>query len=253
MVQPIRKDPSGSKSVEKKFARQLVGLVNDYRGVMLRFVEQNQGRALEISHIPIGTGTLITSIHQLASMTIMQRANAVAEAAAAMAYTHGREWADKAISTKGVFNPVTKVQKLFYLPPERAAIERIAARNFMEIQGMTDEMAKRLSRSLVDGFEKGETMNLLIRRVREETDFGRNRSITIARTETMRAVNSAAKERYEQTGVERVEWLAAWDDRTCDECESKHGQIYDIGDAPDLPQHPNCRCCLSPVIGGQSE
>ena len=250
MVQPIRKDPSGSKSVEKKFARQLVGLVNDYRGALFRFVEQNQGRALEISRLPLGTNTLITSIHQLAGMTIMQRADAIAEAAAASAYQHGVKWADKALSTKGVVNPATQTQKLFYLPPERAAIDKIKARNMMEIQGMTDEVAKRLSRSLVDGFEKGETMNLLIRRVRTETDFGRNRSITIARTETMRAVNSAAKERYEQTGVDRVEWLAAWDDRTCDECESKHGQIYDIGDAPDLPVHPNCRCTLSPVIGG---
>jgi SPP1 gp7 family putative phage head morphogenesis protein len=251
MVQPIRKDPSGSKSVEKKFARQLVGLVNDYRGAMFRFVEQNQGRALEISKLPIGTGTLITSIHQLAGMTIMQRADAVAEAAAMMAYTHGREWADKALSTRGVINPVTKVQKLFYLPPERAAIDKIKARNYMEIQGMTDELAKRLSRSLVDGFEKGETMNQLIRRVREETDFGRNRSITIARTETMRAVNGAAKDRYEQTGVDRVEVLAALDDRVCDLCSSLHGRIYPIDEAPDFPgnTHPNCRCTLAPVIG----
>jgi len=250
MVQPIRKDPSGSKSVEKKFARQLVGLVNDYRGAMFKFVELNQGRALEISRLPLGTNTLITSIHQLAGMTIMQRADAIAEAAAASAYQHGVKWADKALSTKGVVNPATQTQKLFYLPPERAAIDKIKARNMMEIQGMTDEMAKRMSRSLVDGFEKGETMNLLVRRVREETDFGRNRSITIARTETMRAVNGAAKDRYEQTGVERVEWLTAIDDRQCDECESLNGKIFALGDAPDLPVHPNCRCTLAPVIGG---
>jgi SPP1 gp7 family putative phage head morphogenesis protein len=250
VVQKPRKDPAGAKTVEKKFTRQLQGLINDYRGVMFTFVAGNQGRALEVAKPAIGTGTLIASIQQLAHITIMQRADAVAEAAAIMAYQHGRAWADKALTNRGIINPVTQTTKPFYLPPERAAMQKIKDRNMMEIQGMTDELAKRMSRSLVDGFENGETINLLIRRVRTETDFSNQRAEVIARTETMRAVNGAAWDRYKQYGVEQVEWLTALDDRQCDECEELNGKIFPIDEAPDLPVHPNCRCTLAPAIGG---
>ena len=253
MTQPIRKDPSGSKSVERKIIALYRGLVNRYRAEMFDFVERHAGRALEspIQRIPIGAGDLITSVQQLAGITMSQQADLVAETAAVLAFLHGRAWADKALSTHGMVNTATGIQKLFFLPQERAAIDKIKARNVMEIQGMTDEIAKRMSRAMVEGFEKSESINQLKARIRDVTDFGSNRAEVIARTETMRAVNGAARDRYRQNGIDKVEFLAAWDDRVCPECEGLHGKIFDLGDAPDLPVHPQCRCTLAPVIGGE--
>ena len=239
-------------SVERKFTVNLQALVKNYGASVRSLVERHGNRSLESpgQKIPIGADTLIKSIQQLADMTIVQKAEPVALNAALTSFQHGKAWAERALSTRGVTNPVTGLTKPFFLPPERRAIDKIAARNLMEIKGMSDELAKRTSRSLVEGFEKSETINQLTRRVKDVTDFGTNRAEMIARTETMRAVNSAARDRYQQAGVEKVEWLTAWDDRVCPECEDLHGEIFDLGDAPDLPVHPNCRCTLAPVIGG---
>jgi SPP1 gp7 family putative phage head morphogenesis protein len=215
---------------------------------MFTFVEKEQGRELEVIKRPIGAQELIKSTQELAGITIAQKADLIAEEAALFAYRHGRAWANKALATKGAINPVTGLVKPFFLPTEQRAIEKIKQRNLMEIQGMSDELAKRMSRSMVEGFEKGETINLLKARVRDVTDFGKNRAEVIARTETMRAVNGAARDRYRQEGVEEVEFLAAWDPRTCPECEGLHGKIFPLDKAPDLPIHPQCRCTLAPVI-----
>lgn len=251
MTQPIRRDPSGSRSVEKAFTRNLVVLVNRYKAECRLFVARHHGREMEspVYKPPIDPGDLIQSIQQLAGITIMQNADPVAETAALLTYQHGRKWADKALSIAGVVNPETGERKLFFLPAERRAINKIKQRNLMEIQGMTDELAKRMSRTMVEGFEKRETLNKLTRRVEDVTGFGKARAEVIARTETMRAVNGAAVDRFKEAGVDKVEFLAAWDDRTCDECESLHGKIFDLWGAPDLPIHPQCRCTLAPVVG----
>lgn len=253
MVQPIRRDPSGSKSVERLYSKNLTALVESYRVQCGYYLARHPGRLLEspVYKYPLSADDLFKSVQQLADITITQKSEIIAMAAARLAYLHGQKWADRALALRGLRNPATGITKPFYLPPEQAAIDKIKARNLMEIKGMSDELAKRMSRTLVEGFEKGETVNLLTRRIKEVSDFGKNRSVLIARTETMRAVNSAAKDRYERNGVEKVEWLAAWDDRTCPECESLNGKIFNLGEAPDLPVHPACRCTLAPIIGGE--
>ena len=58
--------------------------------------------------------------------------------------------------------------------------------------------------------------------------------------------DSIAKVVYEDTGVEKVMWVAEDDDRTCGVCNELDGQIFDLKDAPPK-QHYNCRCYLIPV------
>jgi len=84
--------------------------------------------------------------------------------------------------------------------------------------------------------------------VRQIDDVGITRATMMARTEVMKAVNTGVKDRYKQAGVEKVEWLTAIDDNTCDECEGNSGNVYPIEDTPACPAHPNCRCTLIPKI-----
>lgn len=80
-----------------------------------------------------------------------------------------------------------------------------------------------------------------------------NRALMIATTEMSRAMNVAAIERYQQWGVEQVEWLGA---DPCDTCEENvDGGPVDIGDVfpsgdSEPPAHTNCRCSLGPVVAG---
>lgn len=50
-------------------------------------------------------------------------------------------------------------------------------------------------------------------------------------------------------GIKKVEWIAALDERVCNDCLMRDGQIFDIDDAPPIPTHKGCRCCWGPVIG----
>lgn len=44
-------------------------------------------------------------------------------------------------------------------------------------------------------------------------------------------------------------WIAVLDLKTCLECRSRHGQIYQMDEAADQepPLHPNCRCQIKPM------
>lgn len=98
--------------------------------------------------------------------------------------------------------------------------------------------------------------------------FKKNRSKTIARTETIRAWTYATNEAWiESDVVEAKEWFTALDERVCSNCWPMHGKIVKLKDnffnkwqtAPwglklDYenvewpPLHPNCRCTLIPII-----
>ncbi len=73
----------------------------------------------------------------------------------------------------------------------------------------------------------------------------------IYRTEVNRAHNGGRVAFYKEIGIKKVQWWAALDRRTCQECASRHGQVYDV-DGLDLPpQHSRCRCCLMSYLGNQ--
>lgn len=44
-------------------------------------------------------------------------------------------------------------------------------------------------------------------------------------------------------------WIAVLDLKTCLECRSRHGQIYQMDEIPDIepPLYPNCRCEIRPM------
>lgn len=49
---------------------------------------------------------------------------------------------------------------------------------------------------------------------------------------------------YADFGVEKVEWVAEHDYRTCEECKELDGQVFSLDEIPD--KHINCRCYLIP-------
>ena len=76
------------------------------------------------------------------------------------------------------------------------------------------------------------------------------RALTIAVTEQARAITMASLERYTESGVEEVEWIAAI---PCDICEVNEGEVRPINTAfpsgdSQPPVHPNCRCALLPLV-----
>lgn len=74
----------------------------------------------------------------------------------------------------------------------------------------------------------------------------------LVRTETINYMNRSALRGYKDAGVEKVQWWAAEDERTCEICGANHEKEYDIDKAPILPCHPGCRCTWLPVLDDET-
>ena len=59
------------------------------------------------------------------------------------------------------------------------------------------------------------------------------------------AVDQARVQAFRDAGIERVWWVTQHDDRVCETCDERDGQIYSIDDLP--PKHWNCRCRIQIV------
>lgn len=70
----------------------------------------------------------------------------------------------------------------------------------------------------------------------------------LVRTESSRAYNKAARDSYTAAGIQQCEYLAEED--CCDICALFKGRKFATADFPELPQHPNCRCTMAPIVEG---
>ena len=111
-----------------------------------------------------------------------------------------------------------------------------------------EETATLLGNQLKLGFEAGESMNDLRKRVESVFEgCSKTRALVIARTETIMASNEGALWGYEASGVvEKVDFYPAPD--ACDDCLSLVGE-YTLSEAHGMiPVHPNCRCTYLPIV-----
>lgn len=128
-----------------------------------------------------------------------------------------------------------------------------------------------LQDTLSEGVKEGEGISDLSTRVQSVYAQANNvRAENIARTEVLRGSNFARQEAFEQSGVEKKEWLTALDERTCVWCNEMDGKIieldgnffeqgesftvdeqtltFDKYDVKTPPLHPQCRCTLIPIV-----
>ena len=137
------------------------------------------------------------------------------------------------------------------------------------IRGMDSVSLDRIGRALAEGLASGQGARGSVEGIREAlTDQElRNlekglidlvsavvddpaRAMTIARTETARALVQGNLERYKDAGVTQIEWITA---DPCPICEEFEGMIVPMGDefgdgVTEPPAHPNCVCDVLPVI-----
>lgn len=67
----------------------------------------------------------------------------------------------------------------------------------------------------------------------------------LVETEVSRCETEAFKQFCYETEVKKVKRIAVMDARTCEDCMEYDNKIYTLKDAPNLPEHPLCRCYLS--------
>lgn len=151
-------------------------------------------------------------------------------------------------------------EKVEFDPFEPAARKWIEEHAFELVKQVTETTVKRLRETLREGWELGEGIEDLARRIRDVFDQAtRYRSFVIARTETTAAANIAQIAVMERAGYGYKTWWAAQDERMCPLCRALHGKTVRIDRefAPGVfapPRHCNCRCTTlaasEPNVGG---
>jgi SPP1 gp7 family putative phage head morphogenesis protein len=146
------------------------------------------------------------------------------------------------------------------------AVERLkvlAARSFEELKGITKTMATRMVRVLADGFVRGDGPRVIARALSREIDLARDRAVTVARTEVIRAHADGQLQSLKEMGVEEVGVAVEWavvrdrdgnpDPHVCPLCLPLDGVILKLEEAEGmLPRHPNCRCAWIPANVGET-
>jgi len=92
------------------------------------------------------------------------------------------------------------------------ALQFIANESATQIKGINETTIRALRSSLAEGFDQGEDINSLARRVRSVFSEAKGkRSVTIARTESVRAQNAGQVIASKQAGFKGKQWLSTRD------------------------------------------
>ena len=114
-------------------------------------------------------------------------------------------------------------------------------------KSLTDRLYKDISKALVNG----KSTEKLARQIKKDFGVSAYEASRLINTETARAMSMAQNEIYNNSDVvEKVMFDATLEKNTCDICGSLDGQYFSKDNYPQVPQHPNCRCCIIPVVVG---
>lgn len=109
--------------------------------------------------------------------------------------------------------------------------------------------ADRLTQELINGVALGYNPRKTARLMARGMASARDRMEVIARTEQLRVYREANLQSYRASGVvTSYRRLATHDDRVCAACLMDEGTEYSLNDS--LPEHPQGRCALVPMVMG---
>jgi len=150
------------------------------------------------------------------------------------------------------------LRSAFEQPVAQEKVDLLADRAFDELQGITDQMSTRMSGVLADGMVQGKSPREVARDLDKQVQLGRDRALTIARTEIIRAHAEGQLTALENLGVEQVgvavEWSTTGDEKVCEACAALEGIVLKIDEARGLiPRHPRCRCAWIPANVGEPD
>jgi len=132
-------------------------------------------------------------------------------------------------------------------PPK--AFQELLGRARVTIKDLDQTGYDRVGTALADSIEQGLSDTRAAKLINDAIG-NPARALSIAITETNRAMSQGAISRYQAAKLEQMEWATS---DPCPTCAMNSGQIIDIGGtfnsgANMPPAHPHCRCAILPVI-----
>lgn len=109
----------------------------------------------------------------------------------------------------------------------------------------TANLQNSLNEQLIHSVITGEKTSALKKSLINDFQVSYSQADRLVRTEMSHLQNTAALERYKDAGIAEYEILA---DGSCDDCKEYDGKRFPISEPSPVPFHPNCRCCVIPVV-----
>ena len=132
-------------------------------------------------------------------------------------------------------------------PEERRVVRALAQFTYETYKTVASEWHGRVRTAIALGVLRGDDMNIVSRRIRQQTGIRLSDAERIARTETARVSQAARLVEYRERRVEKLDWVLAI--RPCEVCQdAARGAPYERDRVPALPVHPNCMCAVAPVV-----
>lgn len=132
------------------------------------------------------------------------------------------------------------------IPIEAAFASAAQAKGFLRKHGET--FASTAAELVTQGIVEGRPTDAIVQDMRVRLGVVKSRADAIVRTESLRAYNEASNSYYAAQGIDLVLYYATADDRSCDICAPRAGQVYRRPEIK-VPLHPRCRCYLAPWNG----
>lgn len=256
------KDPTRTLSRIARIEAKLTRLFRNYKKRVLAELAPARKTLPEIEQIAqkdpawhegVSINHFYNRLEDLTTEELIGPANAIIEKELPDSYTHGTKWADINIAaTLGIRLGAPLEERQSRWKKVGALVEGGKS----DFKGVSDEVNKRIRKIVADGIISEDTFGNVQREIVKAVDgVGINRAAMIGRTETMKAVNEGARDRYGKIGVDRLERIEAEDERTCTDhlfeigdrvyhgCSEIDGQIFTLAEAAevDAQTHPGCR------------
>jgi SPP1 gp7 family putative phage head morphogenesis protein len=131
-------------------------------------------------------------------------------------------------------------------------IELLATRAFDQLRGISADMSSQMSRTLTDGFVRGESPRKIAAKMQKGiSGIEKKRALTLARTEIVHAHAEGTLDSFDFLGIEDVSVMAEWKTTlgACPICSAMEGVVLSVSEARGMiPRHPSCRCAWIPSI-----
>lgn len=119
-----------------------------------------------------------------------------------------------------------------------------------------DKLKDILETEMIQMITRGESSKTIAKRVSEVIDVAYERAISLINTEHSYVMSEATSRAFEETGVEKYEFLATLDTRTSKICQSLDGKVFKLSERQvgvnASPMHPRCRSTEIPYIEDDS-
>lgn len=110
----------------------------------------------------------------------------------------------------------------------------------------TEKLGNYLKINLTANMMTGKSVQKISKELSDYMDVGLYNATTLVRTEVNHFANESEALGYEECGIEKYQFIATLDSRTCDRCGSLDNQIFDVKNRKTgvnyPPIHPNDRC-----------